>query len=163
MIAETAIVKNAEIGEGTKVWAFANVYGCKIGKNCMVGAYTEIQNDVNIGDNVLIQTHAFICSLVTIEDGVFVGHGVMTINDLFPPSRKRTGTPDWKPTLIKKGAVIGSGATLLPVTVGEYSVVAAGSVVTKDVPPYTLVAGNPAKVVKNLDEKYVEEVKKMLN
>jgi acetyltransferase-like isoleucine patch superfamily enzyme len=147
-IAETAIVKNMQIGNGTKVWNFANIYGSEIGENCIVGSYVEMQNDVKIGNNVTVSSHSFLCSLVTIEDDVFVGHGVMTINDLFPPSKKRTGnTDEWKKTLIKKGAIIGSNSTLFPITIGENAIVGAGSVVTKDVEPNTIVAGNPAKVI----------------
>ena len=147
--ADTAIVTNSSIGNGSKIWHYANVYGCTIGANCTIGAYTEIQNDIHIGNNVTISSHSFICSLVTIEDDVFVGHGVMTINDLHPPSFHRTGSTDqWKETHIKKGAVIGSNSTLLPVTIGENAEVGAGSVVTKDVPDNAIVAGNPARIIK---------------
>jgi len=153
MISNTAIVKDAKIGNNTKIWNFANIYGCKIGENCNIGSYSEIQNDVEIGNNVTISSHSFICALVKIEDDVFIGHGVMTINDLVPPSKKRTGTDKyWKKTIIKKGAIIGSNATLLPVTIGENAVVGAGSVVTKDVPPNWVVAGNPAKKIKERHE-----------
>ncbi len=148
MISNTAIVKNSEVGEDTKVWEFANVYGCVIGKNCNIGSYVEIQNDVCIGDNVVVSSHSFICSLVTIEDDVFIGHGVMTINDVHPPSFRRTGTKDnWKRTLIRKGALIGSNATLFPVVIGKNAVVGAGAVVTRDVPDGCTVVGNPAKIV----------------
>ncbi len=150
-ISNTAIVKNSTIGEGSQIWEFANVYGAKIGKNSKVGSYVEIQNNASIGDNVIISSHSFICSLVTIEDDVFIGHGVMTINDLYPPSKRRTGSDEgWKPTLIKKNAVIGSNVTLMPVTIGENSLVGAGAVVTKDIPDNCIAAGNPAKIVRYL-------------
>ena len=149
IICDTAIVKDSKIGTGTKIWEFANVYGCEIGKGCNVGSYVEIQSNVSIGNNVTISSHSFICSLVSIEDDVFVGHGVMTINDLHPPSFKRTGSnKDWKKTIIKKGAVIGSNVTLLPVTIGENSEIGAGAVVTNDVPDNCIVAGNPARIIK---------------
>ena len=100
---KTAIVKDATIGKGTKIWEYANIYGCQIGDGCNIGSYVEIQNEVTIGNNVTVSTHSFICSLVTIEDDVFVGHGVMTINDIKPPSYKRTGSKKhWKNTRIKK-------------------------------------------------------------
>ena len=147
--ADTAIVNNASIGQGTKIFHYANVYGCTMGRNCTIGAYTEVQNDVHIGNNVTISSHSFICSLVEIEDDVFIGHGVMTINDLIPPSYRRTGTKEnWKKTLIKKGAIIGSNVTLLPVTIGVSAEVGAGAVVTKDVPDKCIVAGNPATIIR---------------
>ena len=151
---DTAIVNNASIGRGTKIWHFANVYGCTIGKNCTIGAYTEVQKDVHIGNNVTISSHSFICDLVEIEDDVFIGHGVMTINDLRPPSFRRTGSKEyWQKTLIKKGAVIGSNVTLLPVTIGENSEVGAGAVVTKNVPDNCIVLGNPARIIKKKENK----------
>ena len=147
---DTAIVKNSTIGKGTKVWEFANIFGCNIGKKCNIGSYVEITNEVKIGNNVTISSHSFICSLVTIEDDVFIGHGVMTVNDLNPPSFKRTGSKkEWKRTLIEKGAIIGSNATLLPVKIGRNAKVGAGSVVTRDVPENCTVAGNPAKIIKD--------------
>ena len=153
-IANSAIVEDSvELGKQNRIAPFTNLYGCKLGDNCGIGAYTEIQNNVTIGNNVTVSSHSFLCSLVTVEDDVFIGHGVMTINDLFPPSRKRTGTDKhWEPTLIKEGAIIGSGATLYPVTIGEYAVVAAGSIVRKDVPPYSVVAGNPARIITKREE-----------
>jgi acetyltransferase-like isoleucine patch superfamily enzyme len=148
-ISDTAIVKDSKIGNKTKIWEFANIFGCEIGTNCSIGSYVEIQSNVSIGNNVTISSHSFICSLVSIEDDVFVGHGVMTINDLHPPSFKRTGSnKDWKKTIIKKGAVIGSNVTLLPVTIGENSEIGAGAVVTNDVPDNCIVAGNPARIIK---------------
>ncbi len=150
-IKKTAIVKDSKVGKGTKIWEFANVYGCDIGDDCNIGSYVEVQNDVKIGHRVTISSHSFICSLVTIEDDVFVGHGVMTINDIHPPSYKRTGSKDqWKKTLIKKGAVIGSNATIFPVTIGENAIVGAGAVVTKDVSDNCAVTGNPTKIINRI-------------
>lgn len=142
-----------KVGNNTKIWEPSNCYGCEIGEDCTVGAFTEITSGVKIGRRVIISSHSFICDLVEIEDDVFIGHGVMTINDVHPPSRKRTGTADWKGTLIKKGAMIGTNATILPVTIGKYAKIGAGSVVTKDVPDYAVVAGNPAKVIGVNDER----------
>ncbi len=148
-ISKTSIVKDSKIGRDTNIWEFTNIYGCKIGKNCTVGSYVEIQNDVLIGNNVTISSHSFICSMVQIEDDVFIGHGVMTINDLHPPSFKRTKSKrGWKKTIIQKGATIGSNSTIFPVSIGENSDVGAGSVVTKDVPPNCVVVGNPAKIIR---------------
>ena len=149
-VSETAIVKNTKIGDGTKVWEFANIYGAEIGDNCTIGSYVEIQDEVKIGNNVTVSSHSFICSLVTVGNDVFIGHGVMTINDLHPPSFRRTGSKNhWKKTVIKDGAIIGSNVTLLPVTIGKNAEIGAGSVVIKDVPDYAIVAGNPARIIKN--------------
>ena len=151
------LINNCFIGRNTKIWNFVNIYDCTIGDNCMVGTFVEIQKDVAIGNNCRIQSHSFICSLVTIEDNVFVGHGVMFINYLLPPS----GDPkNWKRTIIKKGASIGSNATILPVTIGENSIIGAGAVVTKDVPADSVVVGNPAKVLRQLNQKEKEMINK---
>ena len=149
MISKTAIVKDSIIGDKTQIWHYVNIYGCKIGQNCNIGSYVEIQNDVCIGNDVTVSSHSFICSLVTIEDNVWIGHSVMTINDAHPPSYKRTGSKKyWQKILIKKGAIIGSNVTLLPVTIGENAEVGAGAVVTKDVPDNCIVAGNPARIIR---------------
>ncbi|TFI59635.1 N-acetyltransferase [Sphingomonas parva] len=130
-----------------------NLYGCTIGARSRVGTFVEIQPDVEIGADCKIQSHSFICSGVTIEDEVFVGHGVMFTNDLHPAATNEDGSlqsaADWemRPTRVCRRASIGSGATILPVTIGEGALVAAGAVVTRDVPPYAIVAGVPAKVV----------------
>ena len=150
MISSTAIVKDSTIGANTDIHEFANIYGAKIGDNSKIGSYVEVQSDVQIGNKVTISSHSFICSLVTIEDDVFVGHGVMTINDVYPPSFRRTGSKKhWQKTLIKGGAVIGSHATLFPIVIGENAIVGAGAVVTKNVPSDCVVAGNPARIVKH--------------
>jgi len=153
------VAPDVKVGEGVRLYDFVNLYGCEIGDNTRVGTFVEIQKNARIGRNCKIQSHTFICEAVTIEDEVFVGHGVMFINDLYPRATNPDGTMvtdgQWAcvPTLVKRGATIGSGATLLGgITVGEQAVVGAGSVVTKDVPPRTVVAGNPARVIRNADE-----------
>ncbi len=158
MISETAVVKKSEIGDNTSIHEFANIYGAKIGDKCKIGSYVEVQNNTQIGNNVTISSHSFICSLVTIEDDVFIGHGVMTINDISPPSFKRTGSKEyWKKTLIKKGTVIGTNATIFPVVIGENAMIGAGAVVLEDVPDNCVVVGNPAKVIRETDRKKVNE------
>ena len=149
MISKTAIIKNSIIGKKTRIWHYANIYGCKIGDDCNIGTFVEIQNDVIIHNNVTISSHSFICSLVTIYDNVFIGHGVVTINDLAPPSYKLTGTKSgWKPTYIGKNTFIGSNATIFPVNIGKNVKIGAGAVVTKDVPDNHMAIGVPAKIVK---------------
>lgn len=146
------------LGEGVRIFAFVNLYGCSIGDNSRIGAFVEIQKNVDIGRNVKISTHTFVCEGVRIEDDVFVGHNVSFINDRFPRATNPDGTlqsdADWKviPTLVKRGASIGTGATILcGVTIGEFAIVGAGSVVTRDVPPCMVVAGNPARVLKSAE------------
>ena len=140
-----------KLGKHLKLSQFINLYGCSIGDSTKIGAFVEIQKNASIGRNCKISSHTFICEGVTLEDNVFVGHGVTFVNDSFPRATAADGTlqteKDWKvePTLIKKGASIGSGATILShVIVGENAMVGAGSVVTRDVPAEAVVAGNPA-------------------
>lgn len=148
-------LRKVMVGEGVRIFNFVNAYECEIGANSRVGAFVELQKGVTIGQNCKISSHTFICEGVHIEDNVFVGHGVMFTNDLFPRATRPDGTPqteaDWTlvETFVKKGASIGSNATILcGVTIGENSLVGAGAVVTKDVPPNTVVAGSPARVFK---------------
>lgn len=146
------IADDVQLGKDVRLSKFINMYGCTIGDGTKIGAFVEVQKNAFIGKNCKIQSHTFICEGVTIEDEVFVGHGVTFVNDSYP--RATTGgnlqtEDDWKvePTLIKKGASIGSGTTILAnITIGENAIVGAGSVVTKDVPPNTIVAGNPARI-----------------
>ena len=151
-----SIADDVKLGENVKLSKFINLYGCSIGDNTKIGAFVEIQKNATIGKNCKISSHTFICEGVTIEDNVFVGHSVTFTNDTYPRATTPNGTlqtdNDWKvePTLIKKGASIGSGSTILSnVTIGNNATIGAGSVVTKDVPPDTIVAGNPAKVILN--------------
>jgi acetyltransferase-like isoleucine patch superfamily enzyme len=139
------LIRNCKIGENTKIWNFVNLYDCEIGDNCMIGCFVEITGGVKIGNNCSVQSHTFICNGVTVEDDVFIGHGVVFVNDVYPPQPDKS---KWKKTLIKKGASIGSNATILPVIIGENSMVGAGAVVTKDVPPNVIVVGNPARVIR---------------
>ncbi len=152
------IAPDVKLGKDVKIFAHVNLYGCAIGDNSKIGTFVEIQKGSFIGRNCKISSHTFICEGVTIEDDVFIGHNVTFINDLYPRSTNPDGglqtEQDWKvvPTLIKKGASVGSSATILAgVTVGEGALVGAGAVVTKDVPPWTVVAGNPARVLRTLD------------
>ena len=148
---------NVKVGNGVRIFNFVNAYGCSIDDNSKVGAFVEIQKGSTIGKNCKISSHSFICEGVHIEDNCFVGHGVMFTNDLFPRATNPDGSPqsetDWKlvETFIKKGASIGSNATILcGVTIGENAMVGAGAMVTKDVAPNTIVAGNPAKIIKQI-------------
>ncbi|HUK26213.1 MAG TPA: acyltransferase [Terriglobales bacterium] len=152
-----AIAADVKLGEGVKLSKFINLYGCQVGANSKIGAFVEIQKNASIGCNCKISSHSFICEGVTIEDDVFVGHGVTFINDSYPRATTAGGglqtEADWKVeyTRVRKGASIGSGATILAnLEIGEKALVGAGSVVTKNVPAYAVVAGNPAKVLRYL-------------
>jgi len=153
------IADNVKLGKNVKIYDFVNLYGCEIGDDAKIGAFVEIQAGAKIGRHCKISSHTFICAGVTIEDGVFVGHNVTFINDRYPRATTEDGKlqteKDWAclSTLVRRGASIGSSATLLcGITVGENAVVGAGSVVTKDVPPNTIVAGNPARVLRKIHE-----------
>ena len=152
------ISPDVRLGHNVELYAFVNLYGCEIGDNCKICTFVEIQKNVKIGNGVKIESHTFICDGVTVEDGVFLGHGVMFTNDTYPRATRQTGElqteEDWKviPTFVKKGASIGSNATIIcGVTIGEGSIVGAGSVVTHDVAPYTIVAGNPARLIRTIE------------
>lgn len=149
------IAPDVKLGKDVKLAKFINLYGCEIGDETKIGAFVEIQKNASVGRRCKISSHTFICEGVTIEDHVFIGHGVMFINDSYPrattPGGELQTTADWKvePTIVKKGASIGTGATVLAnVTIGERAIVGAGSVVTRDVPPDTIVIGNPARVLR---------------
>jgi acetyltransferase-like isoleucine patch superfamily enzyme len=153
-----SIAADVKLGANVRLSKFINLYGCAIGDETKIGAFVEIQKNVRVGKRCKISSHTFICEGVTIEDNVFIGHGVVFVNDTYPratASGARLQTEeDWKVelTVIKRGASIGSGATILAnISIGEDAIVGAGSVVTKDVPPNAIVAGNPARVMRFLE------------
>ena len=152
-------ITDVKLGRGVKFSKFINLYGCEIGDETKIGAFVEIQKNASVGKRCKISSHTFICEGVHIEDNVFIGHGVTFINDSYPRATTEEGTlqteADWKVerTIVKKGASIGSGVTILANTsIGENAIVGAGSVVTKDVPPNAIVIGNPAKVLRYIDQ-----------
>ena len=151
------IAPDVTLGKDVKLARFINLYGCEIGDETRIGAFVEIQKNATVGRRCKISSHTFICEGVTIEDHVFVGHGVVFINDSYPRATTADGSlqteADWKVerTVVKSGASIGSGATILAnVTIGERAIIGAGAVVTRDVPPDTIVVGNPARVLRPL-------------
>jgi acetyltransferase-like isoleucine patch superfamily enzyme len=154
------IAPDVKLGNGVRIFAFVNLYGCSIGDDSKIGTFVEIQKNAEIGRNVKVSSHTFICEGVQIEDEVFIGHNVSFINDKYPRATNADGTlqseVDWSVvrTVVKRGASIGTSSTILcGVTIGEFAVVGAGSVVTRDVPPYTVVAGNPARILRSLERK----------
>ena len=162
-----SIAPSVKLGRSVKLSRFINLYGCEIGDETKIGAFVEIQKNASVGRRCKISSHTFVCEGVTIEDNVFVGHGVTFINDTHPRATTEDGQlqteADWKveKTLVKKGASIGSGSTILAnVTIGEDAIVGAGSVVTKDVPANTIVAGNPAKILRQIPPRSHNELAK---
>ncbi len=157
-----SVAPDVKLGKNVTMHQFVNLYGCEIDDDTKIGCFVEIQKNAKIGKNCKISSHTFICEGVTIEDNVFVGHNVTFINDPYPRSTNGDGglqtEADWhvEPTLVKKGASIGSGSTILSkVTIGENAIVGAGSVVTRDVPPNSIVAGNPARFLRAISEENV--------
>jgi acetyltransferase-like isoleucine patch superfamily enzyme len=151
------IAPDVRLGKDVRLARFINLYGCEVGDETKIGTFVEIQKNARVGKRCKISSHTFICEGVTIEDHVFVGHGVTFINDSYPRATTPAGDlqteKDWKvePTLVRTGASIGSGSTILSnITIGEHAIVGAGSVVTRDVPPRTIVAGNPARVLRSI-------------
>ena len=153
------IAADVKLGQDVKLSKFINLYGCEVGDESKIGAFVEIQKNASVGKRCKISSHTFICEGVTIEDNVFIGHGVTFINDSYPRATTGGGTlqteADWvvERTMVKKGSSIGSGSTILSnLTIGENAIVGAGSVVTRDVPPNSVVAGNPAKVLRYIEQ-----------
>jgi UDP-2-acetamido-3-amino-2,3-dideoxy-glucuronate N-acetyltransferase len=159
LVTTKKIAPDVVLGKDVKIFDFVNLYGCQIGDNTKIGTFVEIQKGAKIGRNCKISSHSFICEGVIIEDNVFIGHNVTFINDLYPRATTGDGKPkrekDWAcvHTVVRSGASIGSSATLLcGITIGENSMIGAGSLVTKDVPPNTIVVGNPARVIRQIPD-----------
>jgi acetyltransferase-like isoleucine patch superfamily enzyme len=157
-----SIAPDVKLGKNVKISKFVNLYGCEINDDTKIGAFVEVQKNAKIGKNCKISSHTFICEGVTIEDNVFIGHSVVFINDTYPRAINANGRlqteEDWEvePILVKKGASIGSNSTILSnVTIGENAIVGGGSVVTKDVPPNAIVAGNPALLLRTFEDKRI--------
>jgi acetyltransferase-like isoleucine patch superfamily enzyme len=163
-----AIAPDVKLGRGVKLSRFINLYGCTVGDETKIGAFVEVQKNATIGMRCKVSSHTFICEGVTIEDYVFLGHGVTFTNDTYPRATTAEGAvqtdEDWKvgTTVVKRGASIGSGCTILSnLVIGENALVGAGSVVTKDVPPYAIVAGNPARVLRYISA-HADETKRAI-
>src|ERR1700734_4286755 len=153
------IAPDVKLGQEVRLSKFINLYGCEVGDLTKIGAFVEIQKNATVGKRCKISSHTFICEGVTIEDNVFIGHGVMFINDSYPRATAMDGNlqteADWKVerTVIRKGASVGSGCTILSnIAIGENAIVGAGSVVTKDVAPNCIVAGNPARILRYIEQ-----------
>ena len=158
------VAADVKLGKDVKLSKFINLYGCVIGDETKIGAFVEIQKNANVGRRCKVSSHTFICEGVTIEDQVFIGHGVMFINDSYPRATTAAGDlqteRDWKvePTIVRKGASIGSGATILAnLTIGEHAIIGAGAVVTRDVPPGVIVVGNPARILRSVPDRSSNE------
>jgi acetyltransferase-like isoleucine patch superfamily enzyme len=153
------ISPDVKLGRDVKLSKFLNLYGCEVGDETKIGAFVEIQKNAKVGKRCKISSHTFVCEGVTIEDNVFIGHGVTFINDCYPRATTEDGNlqteADWavEPTIVRKGASIGSGSTILAkITIGENAIVGAGSVVTRDVPANSIVAGNPARILRTIEQ-----------
>lgn len=153
-----SIASDVRLGKNVRLSRFINMYGCEVGDETKIGAFVEIQKNARVGKRCKISSHTFICEGVVIEDNVFIGHGVMFTNDIYPRATAPDGNlqteANWKiePTAIRKGASVGSGATILcNLTVGEHAIVGAGSVVTRSIPPNAIVAGNPARILRYIE------------